>query len=74
MKEVPVVVSVEAHDDFTVKVSFHDGTVRDVDIKPLIERGGVFASISTLPVFKEQICVLNGTVAWGSDPETCIDL
>ncbi|WP_207747821.1 DUF2442 domain-containing protein [Clostridium sp. D33t1_170424_F3] len=74
----PKVVQAIPGDDFTVYAYFIDGTVRLVDVKPLIEKGGVFAPLGDVDFFKSRLTVLNDTVAWditGNRDETaCIDL
>ena len=75
---IPSVVQAVAGPDFTVYAYFTDGTVRLSDVKPLIEKGGVFARIAGEAAFSELLTVMNGTVAWdvagGRDEFGCIDL
>ena len=78
MEYTPTVVQALAGDDFTVYAYFSDGTVRKADIKPLIERGGVFSALADREFFEGRLTVLNDAVAWdvtGDRDETrCIDL
>lgn len=78
MEYIPHVVQAVAGDDFTVYAYFSDGSVRLADIKPLIERGGVFAQLADDDVFRGCLTVLNDAVAWdlagGRDETACIDL
>ena len=78
MNYLASVIQVVPGDDFTVYAYFSDGTVRLADIKPLIEKGGVFAKLSDPIFFREHLTVMNDAVAWdvsGSrDPYSCIDL
>lgn len=57
---------------------FSDSSAHLVDIKPLIERGGMFARLSDEVFFRETLPVMHGTVAWGitdtRDETQCIDL
>ena len=75
---IPCVVQAVAGDDYTVCAYFSDGTVRLADVKPLIDRGGVFSQLADVDVFRGCLTVLNDAVAWdisGSrDAATCIDL
>ena len=75
---IPSVVQAISGPDFTVYAYFTDGTIRLADVKPLIEKGGVFDRIADEAVFEELLTVMNGTVAWdvagGRDAFGCIDL
>lgn len=78
MDFMPMVVQAIAGENFTVYAYFNDGAVRLVDVKPLIEGGGVFSAIADPTAFREKLTVLNDTVAWDisgdRDPTKCIDL
>lgn len=78
MNYVPTVVQAVPGDAYMVYAYFSDGTVRLADVRPLIDRGGVFGPLSDQEVFREKITVLNGTVAWDlkgdRDPTKCIDI
>ena len=56
----------------------NDGNIRLVDVRPFIQKGGVFASLEDEAVFRERLTVLNDTVAWdmsgNHDPADCIDI
>ena len=75
---IPKVVQVVAGIDFTVYVYFLDGSIRLLDAKPLLEKGGVFAPLQDGENFRNCLTVLNDAVAWDldgtRDPCTCIDL
>lgn len=75
---IKIIVQVLEGDDFTVYAYFSDGSVRFVDIKPLIKQGGVFAQLSEEEFFSSRLTVMNGAVAWdvaGNRDETaCIDI
>ncbi len=74
----PAVVQALAGENFTVYAYMLDGTVRLFDVKPLIEKGGVFALLLDETFFRERLTVLNDTVAWDVDgnmnPTECIDI
>lgn len=78
MLYVPQVVQVFPGDDFTVYVWFSDGSVKLADIKPFIERGGVFSQIADSEVFSRTLTVMNHAVAWDvlgtRNPSAVIDL
>ena len=63
--------------DFTVYAYFSDGSVHRVDMKPYIEKGGVFSLLSDEEFFNERLTVMNGAVAWDvtgtRDTTKCID-
>ena len=74
----PRVVQALAGEGRTVYAYFSDGSVRLLDVAPLIDRGGVFAQLADDAFFRDRLTVLNDAVAWdvaGSfDPTSCIDL
>ena len=74
----PHVLQVLPTDNFEVYAWFNDGSVRFIDVKPLLKPATVFEPLMDIKVFKEKLAVINDTVAWdmgGSrDTHTCIDL
>lgn len=74
----PVVVQAVAGENFTVYAYLLDGTIRKVDVLPLIQGGGVFEPLKNPVFFRDALTVLNDTVAWDlsrhHDPTDCIDL
>jgi len=78
MEYYPEVVQAVAGDGYCVNAYFSDGTIRKFDMKPLIDKGGVFAQLSDATFFSSRLTVMGGTVAWdvaGNRDETkCIDL
>jgi hypothetical protein len=74
----PQVLQAVPGDDFTVYAYFSDGSIRLVDVKPLIYSGSVFEPLADVEIFKSQITVMNDTVAWDirgdGDPRHCLDL
>ena len=78
MEYIPEIVQVVAGDDFIVYAYFTDGTVRLYDVKPLIDRGGVFAKLTDEEFFIDRLTVMNGTVAWdvagNRDEAKCVDI
>ena len=74
----PVVVQAVPGPDKTVYAYFSDGSIHLFDMKPIIDRGGVFSPLADDRCFAEAITVLNDTVAWDlqgkHDPTDCIDI
>ena len=74
----PVVIQAVPGADKTVFAYFSDGRIKKYDMKPLIEKGGVFDRLKEEAFFRGAITVLNGTVAWDLsghyDPSNCIDV
>ena len=74
----PEVVQAVAGNDYTVYAYFTDGTIHLFDMKPLINRGGVFDKIKDETFFKDSLTVMNHTIAWDFsgcfDPTNCIDI
>lgn len=75
---IPQVVQALAGEDFTVYIYFLDGTIRLLDAKPLLKRGGVFSPLRDETMFRNSLTVMNGTVAWDLEgtrnASVCIDL
>lgn len=74
----PEVYQAVAGKDYKVYAYLNDGSMREVDVKPLIKKGGVFKQIEDETVFRNTLTVLNHTVAWdiaGNRNEyECIDI
>ena len=74
---MPEVLQAVPGEDFTVYAYMNDGAVRLVDMKPLIERGNLFAKLKNIDFFN-SVTVMNNTVAWDlsgvRDPYNCIDI
>ena len=60
---VPAVVQAVAGPNKTVFAYFSDGKITQIDIKPKISRGGVYAALEDDSFFANALTVLNGTVA-----------
>lgn len=74
----PVVVQAVAGPGRTVYAYFSNGAIRQYDMAPAIERGGVFAPLADNAFFVERLTVMNDSVAWDVsgcyDPRNCIDI
>ena len=78
MELFPSIIQAVSGDNFTVYAYCNDGAVRLVDVKPLINKGGVFAPLADIDYFQEKLTILNDTVAWdisgNRDESACLDL
>lgn len=78
MGAIAEIVEAEVCGDLAVRVRFADGAERIVDVRPLVEKGGVFARLGDRDFFEGRLAVMNGTVAWDvtgdGDESRCIDL
>ena len=74
----PVVVQAIPTKDKCIAVYFSDGHIKEFDMKPLIEKSGVFERLKDDDFFTKRLTVLNGTAAWDlsgkHDTSDCIDL
>ena len=74
----PKVVKVVPGSDFHVYAYFNDGSVHDINVKPLIKPGTVFEPLGDREFFESKLAVINDTVAWdiggNRNPEKCVDL
>lgn len=58
-----VVKAVEPEENYTLVIDFVDGSKKRFDMKPIIDKGGVFAKLSDIDVFKTAH-VDRDTVSW----------
>lgn len=74
----PCVVQAVPTDNFEVYAYMNDGTVRKVDIKPLIKPDTVFAPMADIEFFKDRLTVIGETVAWDISGDRneyeCVDI
>lgn len=75
---MPEVYQAVADKNRVVYAYMNDGSIRALDMKPIIEKGGVFAALKDDAVFYDKLTTLNETVAWdmggGRDTYKCIDI
>lgn len=57
------VTSVEVLRDFVLRLSFDDGSIREVDVDELL-RGPVFEPLRTDPELFRQVRIEGGTTVW----------
>ncbi len=74
----PEVFQAVAGKNFTVYAYMNDGSIRLYDMKPVIEKGGVFKILENENIFQEKLTVLNNSIAWdiagNRDESKCIDI
>lgn len=74
----PQVLQVVPTDDYKVYAYFNNGSIKMVDVKPMIKPGTVFEPLADIDFFKSKAAVINDTVAWDTggnrDPTKCLDL
>jgi hypothetical protein len=75
----PVVIQAVPASDYWIYAYFNDGTVRQFDMKPLIQQpNSVFSPLAERALFESRLTVINDTVAWDMggdrDPRSCLDL
>lgn len=64
------VVSVFPNEDFTLLLLFDNGEKRVLDVKPMLEKGGVFTTFRNIDNFRRvYLDKSNSTVSWDIDPE-----
>lgn len=66
------VVNAKANNDFTLDLTFNDGSVRRFDTKPYLDKG-IFTELKDLNYFK-RFTIAFGTIQWENEqdfaPET----
>ncbi|MCD7752181.1 MAG: DUF2442 domain-containing protein [Lachnospiraceae bacterium] len=74
----PEVYQAVAGKDYMVYAYMNDGAMRALDMKPLIESGGVYEPLKDPELFKTKLTVIGYTVAWDlngtRDEYRCIDV
>ena len=77
MDFIPHIVEGRHVKDYMIEVKFNDGTIRIVDFRPYINRGGIFSELKDQEYFRRFFIDLN-TVCWpnGADvaPERLYEL
>lgn len=63
MNFIPHVVGAKYVKDYMIKLKFNDGTLKMVDLKSYVERGGVFLELKNKKYFKKYFIDLN-TLCW----------
>ncbi len=63
MDFMPHVIEAEYIKAYTIKIKFNDKSVKIVDLKSYVERGGVFSNLQDKEFFKKFFIDLN-TLCW----------
>lgn len=63
MDFIPHVIEAEYIKDYMIRLKFNDGSIRIVDLKHYVDRGGVFSMLSDKKFFKKFFIDLN-TLCW----------
>jgi Protein of unknown function (DUF2442) len=64
MNDLASVTTVVPLADFHARVTFSDGTTRDINLLPYIDVDGVFTPIRDDPAFFRAMTVENDTISW----------
>ena len=74
----PEVFQAVAGDDYTVYAYMNDGAMRRFDVKPFLEKGGIFEPLRDKEIFQKALTVIGNTIAWDltgdRDECDCIDI
>ena len=77
MLNIPDIVQVVPHDNYTVSVYFADGKITVYDAKPKLDTG-IFQVLREKNLFMNRCMILNDTLAWDivgdKDRSRCIDI
>lgn len=63
MDFIPHIVEAEYVKGYRIKAKFNDGSVKMLNLKPYVERGGVFSELKDKEYFKRFFIDLN-TICW----------
>ncbi len=74
----PEVFQAVAGENYIVYAYLNDGSIRMLDMKPMIKGSGVFSVLNDEKIFRGKLTVLNNSVAWdiegNRDEYKCIDI
>ena len=62
------IVHVIPDDDFTLILTFDNGEKRRYDLKPILEKGGVFVTLRQIEHFRRVYLDDSNCVSWDLDP------
>ncbi|HEX5145833.1 MAG TPA: DUF2442 domain-containing protein [Conexibacter sp.] len=68
------VTSVRVLPERWLRLRFADGAVIEVDAKPLVAGGGVFAHVEADDAVFERVRVASGTISWPGGVDVCPDV
>jgi hypothetical protein len=63
MEFIPHVVEAQYVKDYKIKIKFNDGSLKVVDLRPYLEKGGIFEPLRDEEFFKRFFIDLN-TLCW----------
>ncbi len=64
MYEPATVIAAVPLEHFHARVTFSDGTAREINLWPYVNHGGVFEPVRSDPAFFQQMTVENHTITW----------
>lgn len=67
------IILVEPLRDFTLRLTFDDGFVREIDLQPWL-RGPVFEPICSSQAYFRTVRLEGGTIAWANGADFCPDV
>ena len=70
----PRITDVRVLPDRWLRLWFTDGAIVDVDAKPMVAGGGVFAQIEGDDAVFERVRVQGGTICWPGEVDVCPDV
>ena len=70
---LPRVTVVTANDDYTLTLTFTSGEVKIYDMKPWIDRGGVFRELQNIGYFRCVRLDGLGSIQWPREQDVCPD-
>jgi hypothetical protein len=68
----PRVVNVKPEADYMLRLRVTNGEIRRFDMKPYIEKGGIFEALKDLSVFNSVRPCL-GSIQWINEADLCPD-
>lgn len=74
MTRPPRITDVRVLADRWLRLWFTDGAIVDVDAKPLIGGGGVFAPIEADDAVFQRVRAQDGTICWPGEIDLCPDV
>lgn len=60
--------------DFHARVHFADGTEREINLWPYVNRGGIFETIRSDPAYFAKMIVQNSAITWPNGADIDLDV
>jgi hypothetical protein len=68
------ICDIQPRHDYRLRVTYSDGVHVDADIRPMIERGGVFAPLADPAEFAKVVIGAHGrSIEWPNGADLCAD-